>query len=56
MAMFIFAEAILEGKPIKLFNHGNMRGISLMSMMSSVQVLEVRALARPAKLFPAILQ
>ena len=25
MAMFIFAKAILEGKPIKLFNHGNMR-------------------------------
>ena len=23
--MFIFAKAILEGKPIKLFNHGNMR-------------------------------
>ncbi|HZS63042.1 MAG TPA: NAD-dependent epimerase [Xanthobacteraceae bacterium] len=25
MAMFIFATAILEGKPIRLFNHGNMR-------------------------------
>ena len=25
MAMFIFAKAILEGQPIKLFNHGNMR-------------------------------
>jgi UDP-glucuronate 4-epimerase len=25
MAMFIFAKAILEGAPIKLFNHGNMR-------------------------------
>src|SRR5580698_7997085 len=25
MAMFIFAKAILAGKPIKLFNHGNMR-------------------------------
>lgn len=25
MAMFIFAKAILEGKPIKLFNGGNMR-------------------------------
>jgi UDP-glucuronate 4-epimerase len=25
MAMFIFAKAILEGKPLKLFNHGNMR-------------------------------
>ena len=25
MAMFIFAKAILEGKPVKLFNHGNMR-------------------------------
>ena len=25
MAMFIFAKAILEGKSIKLFNHGNMR-------------------------------
>jgi UDP-glucuronate 4-epimerase len=25
MAMFIFAKAIIEGKPIKLFNHGNMR-------------------------------
>jgi UDP-glucuronate 4-epimerase len=25
MAMFIFAKAIVEGKPIKLFNHGNMR-------------------------------
>jgi UDP-glucuronate 4-epimerase len=25
MAMFVFAEAILQGSPIKLFNHGNMR-------------------------------
>jgi UDP-glucuronate 4-epimerase len=25
MAMFIFAAAILEGRPIRLFNHGNMR-------------------------------
>jgi len=25
MAMWIFASAILEGRPIKLFNHGNMR-------------------------------
>ena len=25
MAMFIFAKAILEGKPIRLFNDGNMR-------------------------------
>jgi UDP-glucuronate 4-epimerase len=25
MAMFIFAKAIIEGGPIKLFNHGNMR-------------------------------
>jgi UDP-glucuronate 4-epimerase len=25
MAMFIFAKAITEGKPIRLFNHGNMR-------------------------------
>ena len=25
MAIFIFAKAILEGKPVKLFNHGNMR-------------------------------
>jgi UDP-glucuronate 4-epimerase len=25
MAMFIFAKAILDGAPIKLFNHGNMR-------------------------------
>jgi UDP-glucuronate 4-epimerase len=25
MAIFIFAKAILEGKPIRLFNHGNMR-------------------------------
>jgi UDP-glucuronate 4-epimerase len=25
MAMFIFASAILEGRPIHLFNHGNMR-------------------------------
>lgn len=25
MAIFLFASAILEGKPIKLFNHGNMR-------------------------------
>ena len=25
MAMFIFAKAIVEGAPIKLFNHGNMR-------------------------------
>jgi UDP-glucuronate 4-epimerase len=25
MAMFIFAKAIIEGTPIRLFNHGNMR-------------------------------
>jgi UDP-glucuronate 4-epimerase len=25
MAMFLFAKAIVEGKPIRLFNHGNMR-------------------------------
>ena len=25
MALFVFAKAILEGTPIKLFNHGNMR-------------------------------
>src|SRR5258707_409944 len=25
MAMFLFAKAIVEGTPIKLFNHGNMR-------------------------------
>lgn len=25
MAMFLFAKAILDGKPIKLFNHGDMR-------------------------------
>jgi UDP-glucuronate 4-epimerase len=25
MAMFLFAKAIVEGAPIKLFNHGNMR-------------------------------
>jgi UDP-glucuronate 4-epimerase len=25
MAMFIFAKAILEGRPIRLFNHGNMQ-------------------------------
>jgi UDP-glucuronate 4-epimerase len=25
MAIFLFAKAIIEGKPIKLFNHGNMR-------------------------------
>jgi UDP-glucuronate 4-epimerase len=25
MAMYIFAKAIMEGKPIKLFNHGDMR-------------------------------
>jgi UDP-glucuronate 4-epimerase len=25
MAMFIFAKAILEGRPIRLFNHGRMR-------------------------------
>jgi UDP-glucuronate 4-epimerase len=25
MAMFLFAQAIVEGTPIKLFNHGNMR-------------------------------
>ena len=25
MAMFLFATAIVEGKPLRLFNHGNMR-------------------------------
>ena len=26
MALFLFTKAILEGKPIKVFNHGNMKG------------------------------
>jgi len=25
MAIFLFTKAIVEGRPIKLFNHGNMR-------------------------------
>jgi hypothetical protein len=31
MAIFIFAKAILEGTPVRLFNFGNINGISLTS-------------------------
>ena len=34
MALFLFAKAILEGTPIKLFNHGKCSAISPISMTS----------------------
>jgi UDP-glucuronate 4-epimerase len=45
MAMFIFAKAILEGTPIKLFNHGNMRRD--FTFIDDVSQAVVRLMGRP---------
>jgi UDP-glucuronate 4-epimerase len=47
MAMFIFAKAIVEGTPIKLFNHGNMRRD--FTYVDDVSQAVVRLLDRPAQ-------
>jgi UDP-glucuronate 4-epimerase len=45
MAMFIFAKAIVEGKPIKLFNHGHMRRD--FTFVDDVSEAVVRLIDRP---------
>jgi UDP-glucuronate 4-epimerase len=45
MAMFIFAKAILDGTPIKLFNHGNMRRD--FTYIDDVSEAVVRLMERP---------
>jgi UDP-glucuronate 4-epimerase len=47
MAMFIFAKAIVEGKPIRLFNHGNMRRD--FTYVDDVVEAIVRLIDRPPK-------
>ncbi len=49
--MFIFAKAILEGKPIKLFNHGNMRRD--FTYIDDVVEAVVRLMDRPPQGNPA---
>jgi UDP-glucuronate 4-epimerase len=51
MAMFIFAKAILNGSPIKLFNHGNMRRD--FTYIDDVTEAIVRLLDRPPQGNPA---
>ena len=47
MAMFLFAKAIVEGTPIKLFNHGNMRRD--FTYIDDVGEAVVRLVDRPAQ-------
>lgn len=47
MAMFIFAKAILDGTPIKLFNHGNMRRD--FTYIDDVSEAVVRLMDRPPR-------
>jgi UDP-glucuronate 4-epimerase len=51
MAMWLFAEAILEGRPIKLFNHGRMRRD--FTYIDDVTEAVVRLVPRPARPNPA---
>jgi UDP-glucuronate 4-epimerase len=51
MAMFIFAKAIIEGKPIKLFNHGHMRRD--FTFVDDVSEAIVRLIDRPPQGNPA---
>jgi len=51
MAMWLFAEAIMEGRPIKLFNHGRMRRD--FTYVDDVAEAVVRLVPRPAKPNPA---
>jgi UDP-glucuronate 4-epimerase len=47
MAMFLFADAIIRGRPIKLFNHGNMRRD--FTYIDDVSEAVVRLMDRPPK-------
>jgi UDP-glucuronate 4-epimerase len=47
MAMFIFAKAVLEGMPIRLFNHGNMRRD--FTFVDDVSEAIVRLMDRPPR-------
>jgi UDP-glucuronate 4-epimerase len=51
MAMFIFAKAIVEGAPIRLFNHGNMRRD--FTFVDDVSEAIVRLIDRPPQGNPA---
>jgi UDP-glucuronate 4-epimerase len=51
MAIFLFAKAIIEGQPIKLFNHGQMRRD--FTYVDDVAHAIVRVLGRPPKGNPA---
>ncbi len=51
MAMFIFSKAILEGRPIKLFNHGKMRRD--FTYVDDVSQAIVRLIDRPPQPDPA---
>jgi UDP-glucuronate 4-epimerase len=51
MAMWLFAEAMLEGRPIRLFNHGKMRRD--FTFVDDVAEAVVRLVPRPAKSNPA---
>jgi UDP-glucuronate 4-epimerase len=51
MAMYIFAKAILEGKPIRLFNHGNMRRD--FTYIDDVAEAVVRLIGHPPQANPA---
>jgi UDP-glucuronate 4-epimerase len=50
MAMFIFAKAVLEGEPIKLFNHGKMRRD--FTYIDDVSQAVVRLIDRPPQSGP----
>src|SRR6266403_2184739 len=50
MAMFIFAKAIVDGTPIKLFNHGNMRRD--FTFVEDVSEAVVRLMDRPPRSNP----
>jgi UDP-glucuronate 4-epimerase len=51
MALFLFARAILEGKPINVFNHGN--HTRDFTYVDDIVAGVIRALDRPAKPDPA---
>jgi UDP-glucuronate 4-epimerase len=51
MAMWLFAEAIIEGRPIRLFNHGRMRRD--FTYIDDVAEAVVRLVGRPATPDPA---
>jgi UDP-glucuronate 4-epimerase len=51
MAMWLFADAILAGRPIRLFNHGNMRRD--FTYIDDVSTAVARLVARPAAPDPA---